>query len=846
MRLTLLITCFVIAVTGYADAGAEPPPTAAESADHLRAAWASADKKSVLSATRAAAAAQWAAPDRLLTTRGTVGKIVFSPNGKSIAFENLRTWLDDGTPDDRWGFIGVYDFQTRQISYVDPSFNVDVDPQWSSDGNTITFTRQRAGLPDLRLSKEVRRLKLGAWEPPPKRRSEAFTMASVIAAPFIYPPTPSADGRSLAYITREARDRNVYFLRLGEPARRLVHYGGDDGQDLKDVVVSPDGAAVAYVRGDQLNRQGDAPNATSLADMPQQQVWILGTIDDRPRLLGPGSAPVFSPDNHQVLWRSSDKILAASLTWEQGRLAGVGAPQEFLTGEREGLRFSPDGTKVAYQRNDGIEIYDIATKTAMVVVRGVGIDQGPVWSPNSRQIAFRREPADSQGLERNSWMNTPCGAYRYCGPFVAHQPWAIWVADVGDPTPRQIWQAASGAGSVYYELDQSGTPGQMGDQFFWSPDDRIAFVWERDGWRHLYAVPANGGEATLLTPGDGEVETAALSLDRRRILYATNIGDLGRRHIAVVGFDGTAPQTVTTGQTSQWSPTPMVNGALAYIGAGWADPPQIQVRDQSGAITVAALPAVPSSFPGALLVKPQLVEFPATDGQTAFGQLFVPAKSKGCAIVFSHGGIRRQMLPGFHYMDAYQYLYEMNQYLAGRGCVVLSVEYRSSIMRGEAFRNAPGWGFAANSELLDFVGAAKYLLARPDVNARRGVGIYGLSWGGYMTANALAQHSDVFKVGFDMAGVHVAKDPAGRAHSAIGSLDTWNSPVFLIQGDDDMNVDINEGISLARALQVKRPHVELKQQVVPGQTHDLYQTFEQLVEIYTDGSDFLLERLGVR
>jgi dipeptidyl-peptidase-4 len=255
---------------------------------------------------------------------------------------------------------------------------------------------------------------------------------------------------------------------------------------------------------------------------------------------------------------------------------------------------------------------------------------------------------------------------------------------------------------------------------------------------------------------------------------------------------------------------------------------------------------VPPSFPGALLVKPELVEFPGADGQTAYGQLFVPARSNGCAIIFSHGGIRRQMLPGFHYMDAYHYLYEMNQYLASRGCVVLSVEYRSSIMRGEAFRNSPGWGFAANSEILDFVGAAKYLMARKDVDASRGVGIYGLSWGGYMTAEALALHPDLFAVGFDMAGVHTGVDTEGYAHSAIGHLDAWTSPVFLIQGDDDMNVDFNEGTVLARAMQTRRPSVEFRQEAVPGQTHDLYQTYRKLVEVYTEGSDFLLSHLGVR
>ena len=204
------------------------------------------------------------------------------------------------------------------------------------------------------------------------------------------------------------------------------------------------------------------------------------------------------------------------------------------------------------------------------------------------------------------------------------------------------------------------------------------------------------------------------------------------------------------------------------------------------------------------------------------------------------------MLPGFHYMDAYTYLYEMNQYLAGRGCVVLSVEYRSSIMRGEAFRNALGWGFTGNSEILDFVGAAKYLLARKDVDASRGVGIYGLSWGGYMTAEALALHSDLFTVGFDMAGVHTTADPAGYPNSALANLESWKSPVFLVQGDDDMNVDFNDGTVLARAMQKQRPGVEFRQQAMPGQTHDLYQTYEQLVEIYTQGSDFLLDHLRPR
>ena len=817
-----------------------PPASAAIAPDGRRAAWVADDHKSVLSATRATAGADWAAPERLLTTRGTVGKIVFSPDGNSIAYENPRTWRDDGTPEDRWEFIGVYDISTRQISYVDASFDIDTDPVWTSDGQQISFTRHVAGLPDAALTRPVKRLQLVRWQPPPRRATEKFTMAAVIAAPFIYPPATAGDGRSLAYLTREARSRNVYFLRVGEAARRIAHYPDDDGRDLADVAVSRRGGAVAYVRGGSVNRQGDSPNPTAVADMPAQQVWIVGSAGDVPRLLGPGRDPMFAPDDTQILWRSHGGVQAAALLWSGPRLVGIGEPVEFLSGEHAGLRFSPDGAHVAYERAGGIEIRDLKARTAVVVPHGTDVDLGPVWSADGRQLVFRREPSDSPGLERNI-----CGGgERYCGPMVATQPWAIWVVDVADLKVRKIWQANPGIGSVFYPLDQDYAPSQHGDQLFWSASGRIAFVWEKDGWRHLYSVALAGGAATRLTDGDGEVETAALSIDRARMIYSTNIGDLGRRHLASVGFEGVPAKSLTSGGKSEWAPAPLADGKVAYVGAGWADPPRVRVRSADGATEAAGLPLPPAGFPGALLVKPQLVEYPGADGQTAYGQLFVPASPNGCAIIFSHGGIRRQMLPGFHYMDAYQYLYEMNQYLAGRGCVVLSVEYRSSIMRGEAFRDAPGWGFTGNSEILDFVGAARFLLARQDVDASRGVGIYGLSWGGYMTAEALALHSDLFKVGFDMAGVHTTADPAGHEHSAVTDLDTWTSPVFLTQGDDDMNVDFNDGTILARAMQLRRAGVEFRQEVLPGQTHDLYQTYEQLVEIYTKGADFMISHLA--
>ena len=820
-----------------------PPATAAISPNGLRAAWAAADQKDLLTATRGSAGSPWAAPQRLLTIRGAIHKIVFSPDGLRIAYENERSWKGNGAPDDHWEFICVYDMPTAQISYVDPSFNFDTDPSWSGDGKEIAFTRKVMGRPDERLTRPVVQLKHGAWTPPERRADERFTIAQILGAPFVYPPGSSGDGMALAFVTREAKSRNLYFMQIDNHARLLASYSGDDGQELAEPpALSRTGAAVAYVRGGAVNRQGDAPNPTAMPDPPKQDIWIIGTKGkDLPRLLAEGHDPMFTADDRYVLWRDHDNVMAASLSWNKGRLLGIGEPEEFLTGRRESLVFSPDGEKVAYQRGDGVEIYDFASKIAVVIPHGDDVDQGPVWSSDGRTIAFRREPANAQDLVRNA-----CGSERYCGPVVSTTPWAIWTVSVSDLLhPRRIWQANPGVGSVFYPLDQSYSPATRGAELLWSKLGKIIFPWEGDGWRHLYAVPAEGGDVKLLTPGDGEVETAALTRDGRAVVYATNIGDLGRRHISEVSLDNRSVRRLTAGEKDQWSPIPLAGGNLAYVNAGWDEPPKVVVRSANGNTRAAEFPKAPSNFPSALLVKPQLVSFPAADGQTAYGQLFVPAHSDGCGILFSHGGIRRQMLPGFHYMDAYAYLYEMNQYLASRGCVVLSVEYRSSIMRGEAFRDAPGWGFAGNSELRDFVGAAEWLKSHEQVDPNR-IGVYGLSWGGYMTAELLAQHSDIFKAGFDMAGVHDSADPSYAKNGALAHLSSWTSPIFLAQGDDDMNVDFNQGTLLARALQAQRPSVELRQEAFPGQTHEIFLTFEQLVSLYAEGSDWIVDHLKAK
>jgi len=251
-----------------------------------------------------------------------------------------------------------------------------------------------------------------------------------------------------------------------------------------------------------------------------------------------------------------------------------------------------------------------------------------------------------------------------------------------------------------------------------------------------------------------------------------------------------------------------------------------------------------AAFPIDAEVVPQLVMTKAADGVEVHNQLFVPKDlrpgEKRPAIVFVHGGPVRQMLLGYHYMHFYHIAYAVNQWLASRGYVVMSVNYRSGIGYGKSFRTAPNTGGRGNAEYQDVVAGGTYLQSRPDVDPNR-VGIWGLSYGGLLTAEALARNSDIFVAGVDLAGVHIygnAQDTTSLAFrsSAVGAINGWKSPVFLEQGDDDRNVDFAQMVGLVDLLRARGVYYELT--VIPDDVHESL-IHSRWIDIFSRSSDFL-------
>ena len=138
------------------------------------------------------------------------------------------------------------------------------------------------------------------------------------------------------------------------------------------------------------------------------------------------------------------------------------------------------------------------------------------------------------------------------------------------------------------------------------------------------------------------------------------------------------------------------------------------------------------------------------------------------------------------------------------------------------FREALNYGASGASEYQDVVASGQYLKQRPDVDPAR-IGLWGGSYGGFLTAMGLAHNSDIFAAGVDFAGVHLwgnSIDPAAVSYtsSAVSEIDKWKSPVLLIQGDDDRNVPFSQTTGLVQLLRSHNVYHELL--VYPDEVHE--------------------------
>jgi dipeptidyl aminopeptidase/acylaminoacyl peptidase len=694
-------------------------------------------------------------------------------------------------------------------------------------------------------------------------RPDGFTVEDVKSAPFPNQLTAAATGRRIAWALDEQGQRNVWVAEGPQFApRRLTRYTTDDGQEITSLALSADGKYAVYVRGGDHSGSWDDSVLVNPAANPtpaKVQVWSVPFHGGEPKALGDGDLPVVSPRSDVVAFEKDHQIWVAPLDGSTPARALVS-----LRGENGAAEWSPDGARLAFVSNRGdhsfIGVFAGASEPVVWIAPSTSRDVSPRWSPDGRRLAFVRRPG-------TGGAPTPVLVAR-------HVPWAIWTADAQTGEARALWTSP--------ETLRGSYPTTHGEtNLHWAAGDRIVFLSYMDGWPHLYSIAAAGQdkEPLLLTPGPYMAEYIRLSPDRRLLVFAANSGpdpdDVDRRHVVKAPVDRAAPEVLTPGTGLEWTPVVTGDGAdVVFLGATAARPPIPTALALGGSKAptprVLAADIVPSRYPEAQLVVPRKVVYKAPDGLDVHAQLFERAGgdarpgTKKPAVIFVHGGPPRQMLLGWHYSDYYANAYALNQYLASRGFVVLAVNYRLGIGYGYEFHRPPQAGAQGASEYQDVKAAGEYLRTLPQVDPRR-IGIYGGSYGGFLTALALARDSALFAAGVDIHGVHdwagerarplltrdryetapdlaEALDTAWRS-SPISQVATWKSPVLLIHGDDDRNVRFAQTVDLVQRLAAARvPYEEI---VIPDDTHH-FMRHSNWVKVDAAAAEFLERKLGPR
>ena len=618
--------------------------------------------------------------------------------------------------------------------------------------------------------------------------------------------TASSGEGYITWVENQEGVRNIYYAQEPDYAPvQLTDYKEDDGQALGNLAFKPDHTALLYVRGSGPNRQGEYPNPTTHPEPPKQEIYLADLASGTSKMLGQGSNPQWL--DNQILFQKQGTAWVMDANGENAKALFN------IRGSVGSLTLSPDQSKLAFVNGRGdhsfIGIYTFSDGSLKLLDPTIDRDSNPVWSPDGKQLAFLRMP----------WEATRMFSARRKG-----LPFSIVVAAVKTGNTKTIFTADKGKGSVFRNISAA-------NQLFWTANNTILFPWEKEGWTQLYSVSVEGGKPLLINPGKHEVQYVSQSPDRNTLLFNSNQGDTDRQHLWAYSSD---LKQLTRGNSIEWLPVMDGSGRVFCLGSSATGPADVK-RVEKGILT--SITREPN-YPKNALVNPSPVEMTASDGIITHGQLFVPKNlkkgEKAPAVIFFHGGSRRQMFLGFHHRGYYHYAYAMNQFLAHSGYIVLSLNYRSGIGYGMEFREALDYGARGASEYRDVLAAADFLQNHPKVDGER-IGLWGGSYGGYLTALGLARNSDLFKAGVNIHGVYdwnavikgfrpsynKLEDPefAQLAYdsSPIAVMEGWKSPVLLIHGDDDRNVPFSETVQKAQKL--RELGVYFEQLVFPDEVH---------------------------
>jgi dipeptidyl aminopeptidase/acylaminoacyl peptidase len=359
---------------------------------------------------------------------------------------------------------------------------------------------------------------------------------------------------------------------------------------------------------------------------------------------------------------------------------------------------------------------------------------------------------------------------------------------------------------------------------FWSacagflPNGQVFFASERDGYSHIYLINADGSGERQLTKGEWEVQRIALAPNRDRFYLTTNEGSPHEVHFYHMDFEGKS-RTRVTQQPGRQDVTPSPDGQrIAVVHSTANRPPELYLGENRAGAQLSQITDSPTAeWKKFAWITPEIIRFRARDGVMVPARIFRPndvgGRPHGGAVIFVHGAGYLQNV--HNWWSTYYREYMFHHLLASRGYVVLDIDYRGSAGYGRDWRTAV-YRHMGGKDLTDQVDGVRYLADREGVDAQR-VGIYGGSYGGFITLMALFTQPESFAAGAALRAVtdwaHYNHGYTGRIlnlpqtdslayrqSSPIYFAEGLQDPLLIAHGMVDTNVHFSDVVRLAQRL----------------------------------------------